>query len=453
MVSIPAALNASPPDATISFIGEFGTSGTDPGQFQWPTDVDGDSAGNLYVVEFGTSRIQRCTNTGQCEIFADQGGSRSNRAEDIVIDADGNALLAGEHRIIMCEAVGGACSTLFGSSGPGTDLGRFNDPRGIDLGTQGRIVVADRHNHRIQVCDYDGSCFAFGTENCELDAPPGEFCEPNGLVTDRDGTIYTSENGSEVIHRCDESGTCTARLGTPSSGGGSGLGEFAAPNALALTSRGDLFVVDQRNGRVQLCNPSGDSFEDACIAFGREGSGPGEFDGAEGVYIDAQDRAFVAEIDNHRIQILQITYQSPPPFKIDAGLNGNWWNGPARSGEGAQIEVADAGDGRLVFVATFYSYDTIGNQIFLVAVGPVDGNTAEVDVFITEGGLWGDSFDPVLVNETQWGTGTFTASSCETMHVSLIPNAGFQAMGYTDLAHDLVRLTTPAIACPLEFSD
>ena len=135
-------------------------------------------------------------------------------------------------------------------------------------------------------------------------------------------------------------------------------------------------------------------------------------------------------------------------FAIDAGLNGNWWNGPARNGEGAQIEVSDAGDGNLVFVATFYSYSPQDSQIFLVAVGSVTGDTAEVDVFITEGGFWGPDFDPANVNQPQWGTGTFTASSCDTISMSLRPNAQFQGMGYSELAYDLVRLTTPILPCP-----
>ena len=136
------------------------------------------------------------------------------------------------------------------------------------------------------------------------------------------------------------------------------------------------------------------------------------------------------------------------PFQISAGLNGNWWKGPERSGEGAQVEIADNGDGSLILIITFYSYDTQGNQIFLVAVGPVDGNAAEVDVFITEGGMWGDDFDPELVSESQWGTGTFTANSCELIHLDLTPNAEFQGMGYARLEYDLTRLTTPIISCP-----
>jgi hypothetical protein len=142
-----------------------------------------------------------------------------------------------------------------------------------------------------------------------------------------------------------------------------------------------------------------------------------------------------------------------PDFTINAGLNGNWWNGLDRNGEGAQIEVAAGSDGTPVFVATMYSYDTMGKQIFLIAVGPVNGNSADVEVFITEGGMWGDDFNPALVNETQWGTGTFSADDCSTIHMALMPNAEFQALGYTDLAYDLMRLTTPAIPCPITGSE
>lgn len=141
-----------------------------------------------------------------------------------------------------------------------------------------------------------------------------------------------------------------------------------------------------------------------------------------------------------------------PGFDIDPGHTGNWWNGLARDGEGAQIEVSDAGGGKLVFVVTVYSYGPAGGQIFLIGVGTPDGDTVEVDVFITEGegGVWGDAFDPEGVDQPQWGTGTFTAKSCKKIHMSLTPNAAYQAEGYTNLEYDLERLTKPAIACPYE---
>ncbi len=135
---------------------------------------------------------------------------------------------------------------------------------------------------------------------------------------------------------------------------------------------------------------------------------------------------------------------------FNPGHNGNWWNGLARNGEGVQLELADAGDGELVFVATIYSYGPDGGQIFLVAVGTPDGDTVEVDVFITEGGVWGDDFNPDNVLQPQWGTGVFMSTDCDLISMMLTPNTDQQSAGYTVLGYDLVRLTTPAISCPYD---
>jgi len=140
-------------------------------------------------------------------------------------------------------------------------------------------------------------------------------------------------------------------------------------------------------------------------------------------------------------------------FFINAGLNGNWWYGPGRSGEGVQIEASDGGSGDVTVVATIYSYDNSGEQIFLIAVGTAQGNTVNVDVFITEGAVWGNDFDPADVNESQWGTGTFSFSHCGAMHMSLMPNAAYQIAGYTNLSYDLIRLTNPLAPCPMALPD
>lgn len=135
-------------------------------------------------------------------------------------------------------------------------------------------------------------------------------------------------------------------------------------------------------------------------------------------------------------------------FEMGPGLNGNWWYGPGRSGEGIQVEISQGSGGSQTFVVTIYSYNPMGDQIFMIAVGTVVGNMVEVDVYITDGAMWGDDFDPADVTESQWGTGKFTADSCDVIHMELYPNAEYQALGYTDLEYDVVRLTTPIISCP-----
>lgn len=156
--------------------------------------------------------------------------------------------------------------------------------------------------------------------------------------------------------------------------------------------------------------------------------------------------------DNDRFMANIFAYlasEAEETFVFNAGLNGNWWKGPDRNGEGTQLEVVIS-NGHLAVVSTTYSYNSSGEQVFLIAVGEITGNSVDVDVYITEGGLWGAAFDPDLVDEDEWGTGTLTATSCNTVHLSLSPNAQYQAQGFTNLAYDMVRVTVPAAPCPID---
>jgi mono/diheme cytochrome c family protein len=136
-------------------------------------------------------------------------------------------------------------------------------------------------------------------------------------------------------------------------------------------------------------------------------------------------------------------------FAMNAGLNGNWKEAANASlYQGFQLEVSKQGDG-LVLVATFYTYNTVGEQVWLLGVGPVNGNTADVTVYIYSGPSWGAGYDPADAVETEWGTGVFTAASCGSVSMMLQPNTAQQGMGFTDIAQDLVRVTTPAMPCPM----
>jgi hypothetical protein len=133
---------------------------------------------------------------------------------------------------------------------------------------------------------------------------------------------------------------------------------------------------------------------------------------------------------------------------INSGLTGTWWDS-ARSGEGFLMDFGFAGGGQFLF-GSFYTYDSEGNQAWLTFQSTsMEGTTVNVNVFITDGAMWGDDFNSADVNNTAWGTGSFTFPTCTAGSVSLTPNQAMQDVGFTDLAYDLSRdLIESGIQCP-----
>ena len=136
-------------------------------------------------------------------------------------------------------------------------------------------------------------------------------------------------------------------------------------------------------------------------------------------------------------------------FAINPGLSGDWWGGLSRDGEGFLIEVALDISGNIKLVVSFYTYDSIGNQVWLIGAGLANGNTAEFELFIPQGAMWGAAFDPDDRTEVPWGSGTFSFTSCGAGHIALAPNEVMQANGFTDLEYDIQRdILIPGIECP-----
>jgi hypothetical protein len=124
-------------------------------------------------------------------------------------------------------------------------------------------------------------------------------------------------------------------------------------------------------------------------------------------------------------------------FEINNALSGTWYN-PERSGEGFMLDVGNAGK----IAVSFYTYDNYGNQMWLVGPGNVDGSVAVVDLYITEGGIYGSGFDKELVSESHWGSAVFTFTECATGSVEILPDEEFLAE-FEVMTTDITRLTVP----------
>lgn len=101
---------------------------------------------------------------------------------------------------------------------------------------------------------------------------------------------------------------------------GAAIGQFNNPKNIAIDSRGNIFVADSDNGRIQKFDSSGKFL----LAWGTRSPenviGPREtFNQPWGIAVDAQGNIFVADTWNHRIQ----KFDSNGKFLTTWGENGD----------------------------------------------------------------------------------------------------------------------------------
>jgi DNA-binding beta-propeller fold protein YncE len=79
---------------------------------------------------------------------------------------------------------------------------------------------------------------------------------------------------------------------------GTGDGQFDNPHGIAVDSRGNVYVADAYNHRIQVFDSNGAFL----TKWGRFGEAEGELWRPRGIAIDANDHIYVVDTDNHRVQ-------------------------------------------------------------------------------------------------------------------------------------------------------
>ena len=222
-----------------------------------------------------------------------------NRPSGVAVDSQDRIIVAdtANHRIQVCDAQG--ICTAFGrfESAPPC---QFNFPSGVAVDSQDRIIVADTYNYRIQACEAQGTCTAFGS----LGNDPGQFTTIGGVAVDSQDRIIVADYNIFSLHEfrvmeariqvCDAQGACTA-FGRFESAPPC---QFNFPSGVAVDSQDRIIVADTYNYRIQVCEAQG-----ICKAFGNFGSDPGQFSSPSGVAVDSRNRIIVADKGNDRIQV------------------------------------------------------------------------------------------------------------------------------------------------------
>lgn len=133
------------------------------------------------------------------------------------------------------------------------------------------------------------------------------FVFPHALMVDHDGNIWVTDGqakdgkGNQIIKFSPE-GKVLMTLGKAGVAG-TGPDEFDHPSGVAVAANGDIFVADghggNSNARVVKFSKDGKFIK----TWGKKGTAPGEFDTPHAIAIDSKGRVFVADRANNRIQI------------------------------------------------------------------------------------------------------------------------------------------------------
>lgn len=171
-------------------------------------------------------------------------------------------------------------------------------PTGLGVDRAGRIMVANTHYYQVLFYTRDGELLESKTIGGTNGRGPGEFGFVTDVVQDSGGNYYVSEYGDfDRIQKFDESGNFIFQWGEH----GSEPKQFNRPQGMVFDARGDLWVADACNHRLQVFRCDDNRVELVAI-YGSQGSGPGEFYYPYGIALDRQGNLLVSEWGNGRIQ-------------------------------------------------------------------------------------------------------------------------------------------------------
>ncbi|MDO8632483.1 MAG: peptidyl-alpha-hydroxyglycine alpha-amidating lyase family protein [Phycisphaerales bacterium] len=200
----------------------------------------------------------------------------------------------------------------------------FTLPEGRKIGSTAGITI-DRDGSSVWVFERCGAQNCLGSHVApvlKFDASgkllksfgAGMFVRPHGIHIDRDSNVWVTDGegpdgtdarrtgkGHQVFKFCPD-GKVLMTLGKAGVAG-DGPDTFNMPSAVLIAPNGDIFIGDghggNSNARMLKFSKDGHFIK----AWGKKGTGPGDFETPHTLAMDSRGRLFVGDRGNNRIQI------------------------------------------------------------------------------------------------------------------------------------------------------
>jgi trimeric autotransporter adhesin len=241
-----------------------------------PVGVALDSAGNLYIADYGNNRIRKVSPQGIITTaagngvysFSGDGGPATSAQlavpQEVAVDSSGIVYVAdAANDRVRRISPGGVISTVAGNGsqgfagdgGPATQA-ELNAPQGVAADSAGNVYIADGFNDRIRKVSPQGiitTVAGNGTQGFSGDGGPATSAQlsgPLGVAVDSSNNLYIADTYNNRVRKVDSSGTITTIAGYGTSPGYTGDGgpatnaELNGPSGVAVDGSGDVFILD-----------------------------------------------------------------------------------------------------------------------------------------------------------------------------------------------------------------
>lgn len=279
-------------------------------QISAPSGVAVDSAGNIYISDFGNNVVRMVSAaTGFISTYAGTPGVSGNTGDNglatfaslsgptgLAIDSAGNLYIAdaigyrirkvGTNGIITTVAGG---SPGFGGDGGPANQAQLNYPSGVAVDSSGNIYIADLANSRVRKVS-------------------------NGIISTVAGIAYNGYNADNIL---------------------ASLAQLNLPRDVAVDSTGNVYIADTGNNRIRKITVSSNIIT-TVAGNGTAGyagdhglATSAQINGPWGIWVDAASNIYIADTGNNVIRKVSGTSISTVAGTGTAGFGGD--TGPAVS--------------------------------------------------------------------------------------------------------------------------
>src|SRR5262245_2710263 len=178
---------------------------------------------------------------------------------------------------------------------PGMSFGPCSS---VAVNSKGNLFVFNRSAHALM--EFNGKGKYLRT------IAAGMFTRPHGLRIDREENIWVTDVGSHIVVKMDPKGRIQMVLGMQGNSAewhdAGHLRGFNEPNDIAFGPKGEIYVT-QGHGKGESRVIKFDADGNFLKTWGGEGSAHGQFKQPHSIVVDARGDLYIADRSNQRIQV------------------------------------------------------------------------------------------------------------------------------------------------------